>query len=580
MTEGEKPPEPGEVGQPQREAHENASPEEILANQIPVLLNPGEGEEKPPIDPKSPAGRILIPIQLRLKTGVPVTQRFIEELLDELDILIGKGEIAPEEYALVGGVLAEAYLAATTPEPMGAVATTLDKVANAMKETATREVSTYEVFVNAEFLQQPIALQLDTFPPEWFKRLSPEEQHLVRVRLRLANAAAVKRRWGDIDGEKTKGNEFLSLTQREFSLLYNMPGARWAMEQYAHQLFSPRRENGNYFLEIKPNPNPEDSSKKYDPTILEQLLSFQEFQERLIKEMLVKKIVESPADARAAAAAAWNFLFVGNIVESADIQREVNPSGVFGEQLRAFMHPLAKAISKYKAHIPTPVGTEEGWGGKVGIWIASRITKDPNFKQRLTLQRGTESFPDRIKPFPERMFASLPEIIEVETEKGKMSMAQALYEKKRILTQKTDSDIFGQYNDVWDSAWKVYYYATGKVPLEWPKIGEWANPLADAKAKLNGNDLLRPYYQDPEMMLWIIANSIGLLTSSSELLLTPPVDDDAYDVVVSQIVEFPRLMSNKKQRTWIKKCLHAQGFFRGKGKRAKIRWHASHETSS
>ncbi len=499
---------------------------------------------------------------------------------------------------------------------------------NILKETMKQpEASTYEVFVNSEFLQQPISLQVDTFPPMWFKKLTSEKQHEIRVRIRLANGAFIKRQVADIDGDKAKENQYLTLTEREFALLYEgMPGVKETMEIYMKTLFESYQDNGANLLKIKnvevlvksinykkkndvylatviyPE-NEEDREievekgtkvgdrvKTIDENILDSLNDFQTFQEKLIKQLSEDLDIEE-LDAKAAVAVAWNLLFIGNVVESADTERNVDPSGVYGEQIRAFMHPLVKALKKFKAfgdkreEDQLSVGTEEGWGGVIGDWITGRNIKDPVFAGKLRKRE--------IKPFPERMFISFPELITVEAEVGKekvkMSMAEALIEGHKIICKVSDSDLFGKYSDAWDSCWKAYNYAIGKVPLDFREGGKWVRELVDARAKIVGINTvgsdgkktypLRKYCQSPEFHLWVLANSIGLMSGTSEIILSLPFDDDAYDTVVDQLLKHPRLMPTREDREFVKKEVHAHGFVKGKIERTKIRWQATREAS-
>lgn len=436
---------------------------------------------------------------------------------------------------------------------------TISGLGKAIQESGFREGSTYDVFVNAELLQQPISLQVDTFPPEWFKKLDSEGQHLIRARIRLANASFIKRRFGDIDGERTKQNDYLSLTEKELGLIWKMPGVKECLYRYTEDFLEKddSAEEGVFFWTLKAK-NKEEA---------EQLTSFEAYQIALAQEFEEKGVVSDDLEAKSAVAVSWNFLFCCNAMESADTKRIINPSGVYGEQVRALMHPLVKAIGKYgikpdEKPEQLAVGTEEGWGGQLGDWIANRLEAgDYEFRQKLRERK--------VKPYPERMLASLPELAEVKVVgiDEKISMAQAFSEKREIQFPSTESDLFGGYLDTWDSAFKAYNYATGKVPLESGKNNrEWARTLADTIAKLRSKSIgkhhvLEPYYRNREFILWTIANSVGLRLHTSNLILSLPVSSDAYNVEVRNIVDYPRLVESLEDRRWIKKQFHALGAF-------------------
>ncbi|HUS60049.1 MAG TPA: hypothetical protein VMX76_01560, partial [Nevskiaceae bacterium] len=127
-------------------------------------------------------------------------------------------------------------LSIETMTQAGGTGGNLENALQILGETLRTE-STYDIFIGAELYQAPIALQVDTFPPGWFKK--PPEwfegetedwQDLIRARIRMANAAFIKRKVANINPEAAKDNEQLSLTWREFMLIYNMPGVRMAFE--------------------------------------------------------------------------------------------------------------------------------------------------------------------------------------------------------------------------------------------------------------------------------------------------------------------------------------------------------------
>lgn len=452
-----------------------------------------------------------------------------------------------------------------------------------------RTESTYDVFVNAELYQAPINLQIDTFPPQWFKN-SPEWakgkdirewQDLIRARIRMANAAFVKRKVANVNPEAAKDNEFLSLTWREFMLIYNMPGGRAAFEEIFQELFVNAYEDveGTIWYEFEKGKlshyeagekNGQEMGGYKFRTINREKLSNEEWEKyfkrkglglhfqapdklknfirwrETIIETLKKNEKLEELEARAAFGAVWNIIFVGNAIESADHERWVQPSIVYGEQIRANMHPLVKAKAKIlKNRGPTmEVGTEEGWGKGLGNWLTERVVRDPKFRR--AFETG------KIKPFPETMLNSLFEVIQDGSRRGK-TLAERFMKKEKVICNYQDEggDIFGEYVDIWDSAFKGYSYATGRIPLERMEkkaIQEWTGELADVISKLGGKGY-DEYYRDANFLLFCICNSVGIRSHTSKLVLELP--DRFYKIDLEAILN-PRLLAAFKKPRKIK----------------------------
>jgi len=393
----------------------------------------------------------------------------------------------------------------------------------------------------------------------------------------MANAAFIKRKVANINPDSAKNNEQLSLTWREFMLIYNMPGGREAFENIFEELFVKAYEDkdGKLCYEFEDGKisyfdgNDEngkrrwierrkDESYKYKglglakeaPEKLKIFIQWREtIMERLKKELEKNGAgeLEAELEARAAFASAWNIIFNGNAIESADHERLVSPSIVYGEQIRANMHPLSKAKAKYKLGREREieeVGTEEGWGGILGTWLAERVVRDSRFREKL--EDG------EIKPFPETMLTSFFEAIKDKSRKGK-TLAERFLAKERVVCKPEDEggDMFGEYVDIWDSAYKGYTYATGKIPLERMnkrEIQDWTRGLADIIAKLGGKGFTE-YYQDHNYLMFCICSAIGLRTHTSHLVLAIP--NRFYDIYLDAILN-PRLLTPFKNPRRIK----------------------------
>ncbi len=501
-----------------------------------------------------------------------------EEQIDGLLVrLYEDPDVPPREIAWV-----QQYLFWAMEEEDGAAAGgNLDaglvaQLASLLRGGGEREMmeSTFDTFVNAELLQMAITLQLDTFPPGWFKHpperflQKPERnsvadwQQLIRARVCLANAAYIKAKVAAMDGEKAKGNDWLNLTERELRLIYEEPGVKWAMESIMDDFFE--RDSSDtraYFLALRKKNFGEEGEIEWKDV----LASFREYQEGLIGKL--EEMGMEPLEAKAAVAMAWNFLYVSNAVESADNYRDIpgNCANVFGEQVRSMMHPMAKAKRKFGVapdldEKSKAQGTEEGWGGPLGAWFAEMLMwTDIRPDIIKGLNEGT------FKPFPDRIGASMLEMLGVKVLKGgagvaKMSLAQALLEKKEVVFEGSDSNLFGDYCDKWDTWYRYYLTAVGKSRLDVKTFSEWTSTLPDIFAKLatmkTVNDEQRMFADltGANAISWMIANSVGL-ERSPKLMLVCPVPN--YDAFVDSILQSPRLVSDGKVRNEIRERLHA-----------------------
>ncbi|HUV71743.1 MAG TPA: hypothetical protein VMW25_01925 [Clostridia bacterium] len=472
-------------------------------------------------------------------------------------------------------------------------------ITQALKEAMGTEKSTYEIFVNAEHLQQGITTDFENWPPEWFKESTSEQQMGIRARKRLSNAAFIKKRVANVNLEQAKENQFLSegLTKEEAEALWKTPGLEEALSFYMEGLFegewvpSNDGESATYCIRLKKKLNKDieeklfqKSEKKPDKTgagILGDLSKFNMFRKMLREsvggEIKLRKSVEEEVErkniplenslgivARAADAAAWNLISAFNTVESADINRKVGASPAFGEQIRANMHPLAKARFKILKRGKS-AGTEEGWGGLLGTWLAERATNDPQLKRKF--ENG------EFRPFPETMMMSLWELTktgeEVETGivylgkriKAKKNLAYYLvppandlereeWKKEEINWNDSDipADLFGAYLDTWDAAFRGYNIATGKTLIERFKareLQEWAGALGDVIGKLKATPLKDEYDSD-EFIVWCLAASLGLKSRGSDFILALP--PGIYHDIFFRAVLTPRLVSQERAK--------------------------------
>lgn len=463
-----------------------------------------------------------------------------------------------------------------SPTGQPQVAEQLLKAAQAMERTTQQQReqmqqfgSTYELFINAEWLQAPIRTDFENWPPTWFRELSADEQRLIRTRTQLANAAFIKIRVGNRDARAAQENEFLLLPREEFQLLYDMPGVKKALEGLVEELFEPHETQTDAYFKPKLK---EGAAKK-----LERLDEFRENIQRKIRADFIRLgqgKSEAEINSKAAVSAAWNFFYLCNAIESADYQRKAPFNRCMGEQVRTLMHPAAKARGKFVKEEVEKIGTEEGWGGRLGVWLADRATYDPNFKRKL--------INDEIHPFPETLFASLLELTPVEQLKDQagnvireVTLAEKLYKKERIdfgpSNEVIPVEIFGNYQDTWDTALKAADFVLGAKPIDTSKpwketLPLLASELADIIAKMRGKPL-KEHYENPEFLLYCICNSVGVLEYTSELILRG-IPGNIYGNFVEYLLNQPRLvnrfnesgtkdvMEENRVKEFIKKMLH------------------------
>lgn len=431
--------------------------------------------------------------------------------------------------------------------------------------SSERAESTYETFVTAEFLQQPIQLQVDTFPPSWFRN-KPENFHgtisdwqqVIRARINITNASYIKAEVAALDGEKAKNNSYLKLSEKELKIIYEMEGVQETMHNIVNDFFVIEKnpKSGAEFLVLKKESV---NGKPWK----EVLANFRDYQESLVTALIKSKQM-SESDARGAVAASWNFLYISNVFESADVKRDISGecANIFGEQIRAMMHPLSKAKQKFiKGKMDErSQGTEEGWGGNVGAWFADMFTwEDTRSRFEEKLESGG------IKPFPERIGASMVDIMKVKTSKGEMSLGKAIFLNEKVDFNRADSNLFGEYGDKWDSFFKYYYYSTGKNLIQFGKnINEWSNDLADILAKIRGikapgtNPKAQMFQEldTPEAFGWIMLNSVGIVRSPDLMLNIP--NGLSYEAIVDVILRQPRLVPEKAKRKEIKHMLNGE----------------------
>jgi len=440
--------------------------------------------------------------------------------------------------------------------------------------------------------------------PPWLKEMSDNEQRLWLLRVRLVNGTAYKQALRNMDAEKLMFNRGLDMTKGELRLLCEAPGTQEAMRMMFNDLFEKIEETGEQFLRLKRKPGKDDVfGLPLDDNTEYYLTHFEAYKEGLAL-MLDKKAgsikdgmamyrngIKASNESRGAVGMSWNFLYLGNIIESADVDRQLKPTEVVSDKIRTMLHPLQKALGKWgvyktggeRREFDGVTGEEEPMGGEIATWVQYHLELDKI--------RGTSSFRDKlrnreIRPLPERMGCSLVEMLYVNYEENgslkmeekkkkngevelddngnpkmvesKMLMSKALSLGKKISFPKDiegeDLDIFTDFRDAMDGTKTAFDYLNGKNRLELAKNEhEWARNFQKdialiRQTKTESTSSGRKYLSfldDPEFMVWVIAASTGFESLADDIMLDAKsikYDGSNYKGRIREIVNLPGLV--------------------------------------
>ena len=454
--------------------------------------------------------------------------------------------------------------------------------------------------------------------PPWFKELKPDKQRLWMVRIKLVNGAAYKQALRNMDVEKLMFNRALDISRDELKLLLEMPKFQESMQGMFTDLLEwedDKAKPGFRYLRLKKK-KPEDFTNKEKKDNIEGLplneqtnnwlTHFEAYKEqlalRLDGEKDLKKIEEAynkgkraSLESRSAVGAAWNFLYVGNLIESADVDRQLKPTEIVSDKIRTMIHPLQKALGKWGVHkegkgkLQGITGEEEPMGGDIASWIKYHL--------ELGDIRGDSSFRDKlkngvIKPFPKRTLCSIVELLAV-ADKNKQitTMAELIKEGEKVTLgdedMGSDLDIYSEYRDIMDGCKTAYDYLSGTAKLQRGKNEkEWARKFnADIALirqynssgidKIIKDDVVigyrrfRPdlgFVDEPEFIAWAIAASAGFDHRSNRIILnfsSIGANESNYDISVGQILRLPGLVEPEKRNDRIKEILSASKGYLG-----------------
>lgn len=367
----------------------------------------------------------------------------------------------------------------------------------------------YQDMVDEEMKQRgKQQIRLDPPYPEWYKKLPRRERDLRHVRAKLLNGVAWKQMIRNKDVDKLMSNEAIDLNKHELKLLMEMPHVEEALRLMFGELFEVNPGESKNLLTIKKDRRPDGTiSRELDPEVQNILEHFQDYKEKLalriqfprgkdesnsdyeqrITEMYndhdffdgkeVKKTYKNKKtggvlertvweggnktkegmEFRAAVAVAWEFMYIGNLLESADEDRLLKPSEPVSDKLRTMIHPLAKAMGKWgiykgdkeghkgvygkdekEGKYDVVTGEEEPMGGPIAAWVLYHLEMD-----EVKSRKYEDSFRYKLlkresgyRPLPKRMAASLVEMLEVpvEDKDGKIEMvflSEALMDREK-----------------------------------------------------------------------------------------------------------------------------------------------------
>lgn len=502
---------------------------------------------------------------------------------------------------------------------------------------------TPESFVDAIFNQDSPRLYF-TPAPEWVRKLSPKEQYLLKIEQRLANGAATKLGVKDISADKARQNEIYNFPETELKLIYEMPGVKEAMETFVGDLFEQYTEDGRVFLRLKL-----DANRKIIPEVRKKLgdsetdSSFEDYKEEMFKKMALRKLypsrindinndwksvydekiseyrkecrlefkndkrnskrVDNRTDAeletqwitnnaleeKKAVATAWNFLFVGNIIESADTERNLKPSQINSDKIRTMMMPLEKFLQKASIRKGKIQGSEELFGGNLALWAKRRLEEEgTTFSDKLVYaaDHDRNKMTDeqaKWRLMPKRTMCSFGDEYHVKTKDGQeMTFSEALLYKKEIVFEKNDLDVFVSLRDTWDEVISVSPFIIGKgeySPVQQPE--KFTSAVEKLKGLVTGINKLRltpeeaskqgrafgheKFVDCPEFYAWLLANAVGVEINLDTPILnrgTMKANTNTYDISVNNLVRLLNLDTSISLK--VKEILNAKSWFSSK----------------
>jgi hypothetical protein len=416
----------------------------------------------------------------------------------------------------------------------------------------------------------------DERPPAWYEEMSPDERDLIDIRLKLLGATANKEFLRNRDVEKLRGN-VPEISSKELRLLWTeMPGFKEGLRFFVQDLCEDYLDaDGRRMLRLKTIGGPDMTQDvlmagggKLQADVKDKVENFSRYKKSVVAEL--KKSVPEITESQAveAASVAWNFLYIGDSVESWDLFRELKPTSIVSDKLRTIFHPRIKALGKWgvwKGSIPrgqtvTDEGQEEPFvEGPLSTWVLDRLKVEPGFKQRLI--DG-----DLAGILPNTMAVSMIEATKI----GDTNMAMALMEKSDawILSKLGDDDknVMQAHNDMVQAADWLMTVVKGKIPYGDKNAGAFVSAFLENTSLIRqgptlptvgGNLRSLAFVDRPEFYAWAVLTAVGFdPRDKNPVLSSAPLgvkDNVAYikaDQLISRIT-----IGSSVDRSQIKKIL-------------------------
>lgn len=464
---------------------------------------------------------------------------------------------------------------------------------------------------------------LETFVGDLFERASEDGRMFLRLKLCKDND------WNLVSLSREEINKGTSLVTKDGYLLKmdkygNLThildpavarkcgdmGSNFGFENYKEEMFKKMALRKLY--PSKEGEISNDWEKVYKDTIKNYIQKTRsDFEEKSKKvdnrtdaELEHKWIKENALLEKAAVATAWNLLFVGNIIESADTTRSLKPSQINSDKIRTMMMPLEKFLQKANIRKGRLDGSEEFFGGSLALWAKRRLEEEGvNFSQKLVYaadmdrnQLTDEEAQWRL--MPKRTMCGFNDEYHVKTirkdsngvpvldergevKKEEMTFSEALLSKSEIYFEENDLDVFVTLRDTWDEVISISPFLIGKGefnPVQQPE--KFASAVEKLRGLITGINKVRlspqeatrqgrlfgheKYVDCPEFYAWLIANSIGLEIDMDVPVLTrKALNKDAhYFIGVSEVAD--TLALDSKTLNIVRRILTADGYLDSK----------------
>lgn len=330
---------------------------------------------------------------------------------------------------------------------------------------------------------------------EWWEDATEKERETYKLAAFLSRAAAQKKeRSGSYKllfpsdlsiSETALAPEINGMSKEQFEILYNYPGAKYLMEEYAKDLV--------LFRKIKYGHRDEDEVSLVhvkDGTTLEK-----------VRREMIRRCQRTGVDEKQAELAetmVYALMFNGNLAESCDTRLdsplsgdilrgiregtdyEIGPDGrlvlpedlkvpasalgdVEAGEIRHFMHPLERSIARARQNLPWGVMSE--WSTRMigrinGILSKETFADDESRENRQKELVATMVEPELRKVYPNKLGKSFFEASTVKYEGGgddEIPLLEALVTGKNVDMQSLGPTPFGDYNGVTMGRLKAVY---------------------------------------------------------------------------------------------------------------------------